>query len=421
MLPRAVTHVAAWTPDCNKILGPSSGKVGSTIRTRLSTCRNQNRSISAWWRPPFFWRIATPWHRRRKRCSWAGVKDLPRAYRMCVPACDTFAITRMFQSVVSRQLPSLLVFMVLFPMACATTYEPARQRPPVEASGTSASIIAIVHGVAVIGYHSDSSVTFGRPRVSTTSAPPCQSGRGADWDVLPRAPEADSAFIEREGDGQLRVRLMGTHAWDDHGNALDLNIRTGHSEECLRLPLTPKDDEVLWVANPPYAQVGVGIRVDLPYRYGGGLGPGLTLEPRFMRKFGSWVGMWAVGLGWAVCANDCPPNWSLSLFGHLETSANLIRRFEFTHTALETGAGLGLQGSLLLVNKSYQGNRGEFFWGPFLAARLLFFSREIPGFSPPHRNSSGPEISLTRRFVYGRLPTGQDTVVSLGWCWQFSN
>jgi len=327
----------------------------------------------------------------------------------------------MRQPEVGRQHPGILVFMVLFPMACATTYEPANQRPPVEVSGSSASIIAIVSNVAVVGYHTDGPVTFERPRVSTASAPPCESGRSADWDVLPRDPEEDRAFIEREGDGQLRVRLMGTHAWTDHGSVLDLSIRTGHSEECLRLPLTPKDDEVLWIANPPYAQVGAGIRVDLPYRYAGGLGPGLTLEPRFMRRWGSWVGMWAIGFGWAVCTHDCPPNRSPSLFGHLETSANLIRRFELTHAALEAGAGLGLRGSILFADDSYQSSRSEFFLGPSLAVRLLFFSREIPGISPPHRDGSGPEILLSRRFVYGRPPTGQDTVVSLGWCWQFSN
>jgi hypothetical protein len=130
--------------------------------------------------------------------------------------------------------------------------------------------------------------------------------------------------------------------------------------------------------------------------------------------------MWSFGMGWSLCTNDCP-DWKIAtLFGHIDAGAQIYRRMDFSGAALEAGAGVASKGALLLAgtDHSYSGDKGVFCLEPLLAVRLVFFhAQPMPGFSPPRRAASGPELTVSRRFVYGRAPGGQDTVVSLGWAW----
>jgi hypothetical protein len=302
-------------------------------------------------------------------------------------------------------------------LACATTYVPAKQQPPVQDGHTSVTVMALQQRTITVAYSSEAGTTFEPPRLSRSDETPCASGSSGRWG--PRGLDLQGNFIVRESAGQLEAEFATLGAGP--GMTLDLGYREGDTERCVRLPVTPDDDEVLWIAKPPLRQIGAGLHVEWPFQARGGLGPGAGLEARFMHNLGSWKVMGSFGMGFLWCSRDCPEWRIATLFQHLDAGAQFYRRVEFSGTALEAGAGINGRLALLVAEKD-QGDSGgtaAFSWEPVLALRFLFFHEKprLPGFSPLVRPASGPEISLARRFVYGRSPTGQDTVVTVGWAW----
>lgn len=311
----------------------------------------------------------------------------------------------------------LSILAAVMPLGCATTYVPATQKQPVRDGNTSATIVAIRQSTVIVQYHSEGEVTLGPPRLSRTGESPCDSGAYGTWQ---NRSELDyrGNFVISERVGELNAKFSTLGVGPEIN--LDLSYREGAAEKCLRLPITPTNDEILWTARPPFRQVGAGLHIDWPMLREGGIGPGLVIEGRFIRSIGSWKGMWSLGMGWSFCTDNCPEWRSVTLFGHLDTGVQFFRRIEFSGAAVEVGAGIASKGALLLAEAghSYLGDRGVLCLAPLLAFRLVFFHAEArAGFSPPQRAASGPEVAVSRQFVYGLASTGQDTVVSLGWAW----
>ena len=311
----------------------------------------------------------------------------------------------------------LSILAVATPLGCATTYVPATQKQAVQDGIMSATVVAIRQSTVTVRYHSENEVTLGPPRISRTAETPCNSGAYGNWEGR-RELNAQGSFAFRVGVVELDAKFATLGLGP--GINLDLSYREGIAEECIRLPITATNGEILWTAKPPLNQVGAGLYIDWPLLRRGGIGPGLVIEGRFIRGIGSWKGMWSFGMGWSLCTDNCPEWRSVTLFGHLDAGVQLFKRVEFGRAAVEAGAGIASKGALLLAetDHSYPGGRGAFCLAPLLAFRVLFFHAEArPGFSPPQRAASGPEITVARQFVYGRASMGQDTVVSLGWAW----
>jgi hypothetical protein len=281
----------------------------------------------------------------------------------------------------------------------------------------SATVVAIRQSTVTVQYHVDNEVTLGPPRISRTGETACDSGAYGNWKGR-RELNAQGGLVLRAGVVELDAKFS-TLGIGPRIN-MDISYREGIAEKCIRLPITASNGEVLWIAKPPFYQVGAGLHIDWALLRRGAMGPGLVIEGRFIRSIGSWNGMWSFGMGWSLCTDNCPEWRSITLFGHLDAGVQLFKRVEFGHAAVEAGAGIASTGALLLAetDHSYPEGRGAFCLGPLLAFRLLFFHAEARlGFSPPQRAASGPEITVARQFVYGRASMGQDTVVSLGWAW----
>src|SRR5664279_5026418 len=142
-------------------------------------------------------------------------------------------------------------------LGCATTYVPATQKPAVKDGNMAATVVAIRQSTVTVQYHSEGEVTLGPPRLSRTGDTPCNSGAYGNWEDRGDL-NSQSNFGVRDGVSELDAKFTTLGAGP--GINLDLSYREGIAEKCLRLPITPTNDEILWTAKPPFYQVGAGLQ-----------------------------------------------------------------------------------------------------------------------------------------------------------------
>ena len=312
--------------------------------------------------------------------------------------------------------------------ACATNYVPSEPRPAA-AGGLRAEIMEVQGPLQKLTVRLETAIPqrIESMSVGSIAQAPCSTT------PLEGIEDRDSPTpidLPRELDGAAVVIVAPAYGTvSGAGRTLDIKgAALEGASGCLRLPLTPADDRLLWRAPTPAWSLAASLRWDVPASSLAGVGMGGMAEMRGGRPVGPVRLFGGLGFGWAGCRGRCPElgfvdtgddegdSQLVGLYYRLGLVLGAETRVPLGRWALEAGVGASTDIALLSAPNDFAGRRTVWLLGPVASLRLLFPDRHsMPGFSPAVEGMShGVELTARHLTAFGRSRES-GWMFSLGW------